>query len=111
MSMENEKRKKIKLIHIKSKQRAKDNESPKLPTSDQLEYGEIAINFGKDIETIAIRNENDEIVKFIPENKVREYIQRAINSAIPEIVEKIEERFDNSGISDGDFESIDSGEY
>ena len=36
--------------------------SPKLPTADQIEYGEIAINYAKDKETISLKNENNEIV-------------------------------------------------
>lgn len=92
-----------KLIHIKSKQRGEDNLSPKLPTSEQLEYGEIAINYGKDIETIAIRNENDEIIKFIPEYKIKEYIDRRINELLAELKDK--------SPFDVDDTSIDSGEY
>ena len=92
-----------KLIHIKSKQRGEDNLSPKLPTCEQLEYGEIAINYGKDIETIAIRNENDEIIKFIPEHKIKEYVDRRINELLAELKDK--------SPFDVDDTSIDSGEY
>lgn len=92
-----------KLIHIKSKQRGEDNLSPKLPTCEQLEYGEIAINYGKDIETIAIRNENDEIIKFIPEHKVKEYVDRRINELLAEAKDKSPFNIDET--------SIDSGEY
>ena len=92
-----------KLIHIKSKQRGEDNLSPKLPTCEQLEYGEIAINYGKDIETIAIRNENDEIIKFIPEHKIKEYVDRRINELLAEVKDKSSFDIDDT--------SIDSGEY
>ena len=92
-----------KLIHIKSKQRGKDNLSPKLPTCEQLEYGEIAINYGDGIETIAIRNENDEIIKFIPEHKIKEYVDRRINELLAEVK--------NKSPFDVDDTSIDSGEY
>lgn len=37
---------------------------PKAPTPDQLEYGEIAINYAADIETIFIKNSNDQVVGF-----------------------------------------------
>ena len=37
---------------------------PKLPNVDALEYGEIAINYAKDGETISFRNSSDEIVEF-----------------------------------------------
>ena len=92
-----------KLIHIKSKQRKENEFSPKLPTCEQLEYGEIAINYGKDIETIAIRNENDEIIKFIPEHKIKEYVDCRIKEVLAELRDK--SSFDN------DENSIDSGEY
>ena len=38
--------------------------APKLPTSSQIEYGELAINYAKDKETISLRNSNNEIVTF-----------------------------------------------
>ena len=91
-----------KLIHIKSKQRGEDKNTPKLPTSDQLQYGEIAINYGNGIETIAIRNENDEIVKFIPERKVYEIVEQRIQELMKELP------FQDA---DDDDASIDSGEY
>lgn len=38
----------------------------KLPDPQVIEYGEIAVNYADSAETIAIRNENDEIVEFKP---------------------------------------------
>ena len=92
-----------KVIHIKSRQRGETPDSPKLPTSDQLEYGEIAINYGAGIETIAIRNENDEIVRFVPESKMREYVDERIREAIDDMRAKSPFNIEES--------SIDSGEY
>ena len=94
-----------KLIHIKSKQRGEDNLSPKLPTCEQLEYGELAINYGEGIETIAIKNDKDEIIKFIPENKVKEYVDKKINDIIKELTENGLNFIPDEG------KSIDSGEY
>lgn len=94
-----------KLIHIKSKQRGEDELSPKLPTCEQLEYGEIAINYGKDIETNAIRNEKDEIIKFIPEHKIKEYVDQRI----AEVMALIEKQSNETEPDDNN--SIDSGEY
>jgi ERCC4-related helicase len=103
---------KWKLIHIKSKQRGEDNQSPKLPTSEQLAFGEIAINYGDGIETIAIRNENDEIVKFVSEKKMHEYVDKAIEEALPEIIKELENKI-GTIFSQGKSgtNSIDSGEY
>ena len=38
----------------------------KLPEPQQIEYGEIAVNYAKGVETIAIKNSEDEIVTFTP---------------------------------------------
>ena len=92
-----------KLIHIKSKQRGEDGVSPKLPTSEQLEYGEIAINYGDGIETIAIRNDSDEIVTFIPEHKVKEYIDKRIKELVVNSRDETPLNIDDA--------AIDSGEY
>ena len=50
-----------KLIHIHSVAKNSANDGPKLPTSDQIEYGEIAVNYLKDNETISIKNSYGEI--------------------------------------------------
>jgi hypothetical protein len=92
-----------KLIHIKSKQHGENEMSPKLPTSEQLEYGEIAINYGDGIETIAIRNDNDEIVTFIPEHKVKEYIDKRIKELVVNFKDETPLNIDDA--------AIDSGEY
>ena len=94
-----------KLIHIKSKQRGEDGLSPKLPTCEQLEYGEIAVNYGNGIETIAIRNEKDEIIKFIPEHKIKEYVDKRIADLMKQMEMQVSE------IIPDDDNSIDSGEY
>ena len=39
-----------------------ENERPKLPTQEQIAYGEIAINYAKDVETMSLKNNSDEIV-------------------------------------------------
>ena len=63
------------------------------------------INYGKDIETIAIRNENDEIVKFISEEKVQEYVDERIKELL-----RVMKELPLQSIDD-DEDSIDSGEY
>ena len=39
-------------------------ESPKKPTSSQLDNGEIAVNYHKGMERLFIKNDNDEVVEF-----------------------------------------------
>lgn len=53
-----------KLIHIHSTAKDTAGTGPKLPTSDQIEYGEIAVNYLSGYETLSIKNSNDKIVKF-----------------------------------------------
>ena len=60
-----------KIQHIKSKSLNSESNGPKLPTPEQIEYGEIAINYLKDNETISIKNSENEIVTF-KSNKVLE---------------------------------------
>lgn len=48
--------------HIKSL--VVENGNAKLPTSSQIQLGEIAINYKKGYETIAIKNDNSEVIAF-----------------------------------------------
>lgn len=52
--------------HKKSKQIV--NGKPKLPLATDLVEGEIAINFGKDVETLSIKNESGDVVTFSSDN-------------------------------------------
>lgn len=73
-----------KILHKRSNVATKGK--PKLPTADQLDYGELAINYADGNETIAIKNSNNDIVSF----KSQEYIDdkdlfirgRGVNSII-----------------------------
>lgn len=60
------------IIHKNSSALVDDN--PKLPTSGQLEYGEIAVNYAKDKETISLKNSNNEIVTFTSDKKLDNYV-------------------------------------
>ena len=56
------------IIHKNSNVTVEGN--PKLPTSSQLAYGELAINYAEDYETISIKNSNNDIVTFSPDNRL-----------------------------------------
>ncbi len=61
-----------------------DNEGKKiakLPKSEQLDYGELAINYADGVETISIKNSNNEIVEF----KSKDYVDNAINDVNEQI--------------------------
>ena len=57
-----------KILHKRSLEL--DNGKAKLPTSSQLDYGELAINYIKDDETISLKNSENEIVEFKSKNYV-----------------------------------------
>ena len=60
---------KIKTVqNKKSSELNADMTGPKLPTPNQLTYGEIAINYAADNETISIKNSNNDIVTFSADN-------------------------------------------
>lgn len=63
--------------HKKSKQKNQDG-SPKLPVASALVEGEIAINFGKDVETLSIKNESGDVVTFSSDNY---YTEKKLGSA------------------------------
>ena len=48
---------------------------PKQPTTGQIDYGEIAINYADGYERLFIKNSSDEIIDF----KTGEYVDNALN--------------------------------
>jgi hypothetical protein len=55
---------------------------PKLPTPSQLEYGELAINYAADHETLSLRNNADEIVTLKTDNYNNDHYLRIENEDI-----------------------------
>lgn len=51
------------------------DDAPKSPTSDQLQYGEIAVNYSEGNETIFLKNDNNEVVGLPFKNMDAEVIQ------------------------------------
>lgn len=57
--------KKLKIGSLQHKRSSDVNDNtPKLPTAEQLEFGEIAINYAKDYETLSIKNSSGDVVTF-----------------------------------------------
>lgn len=83
-----------KLINIHSVALNTAGDGPKLPTKDQIEYGEIAVNYLDGYETISIRNSNDEIITFKPE-----YIYNALIDNLQKQIDELK----------GPYEYIDLG--
>ena len=48
---------------------------PKQPTTDQIDYGEIAVNYADGSERLFIKNSSNEIIDF----KTGEYVDNALN--------------------------------
>lgn len=55
--------------------------NPRLPDPSKIDYGQLAINYSKSKETLAIKNDNDEIVQF----KDIKYIESIINNTVGSI--------------------------
>ena len=62
-------------------QHLRTNEANVKPNSNEIEYGEIAINFKKDNETLFIKNDSDEIVEFVD----KKYVDDIVNQRQEEI--------------------------
>ena len=68
--------------HLHKKSNVVTSNKPKLPTADQIEYGEIAVNYAKGYETITIKNANNEIVEFNSTKAIESKIETAKTEAI-----------------------------
>ena len=53
-----------KKILLKRSNQKESNGQPKLPLPSQIDYGELAINYAKDAETLSIKNSDNKIVTF-----------------------------------------------
>ena len=63
------------LIHKNSN--VTTNGNPKLPTSGQIEYGEIAVNYATGKETISLKNSNNDIVTFSSDEQINALINKS----------------------------------
>ena len=68
------------ISHKKSKQIV--NGLPKLPTSDQLKEGEIAINYANGYETLSIKNSDDEIITFSSTEQFEKYVDTTLGNKL-----------------------------
>ena len=62
-----------KITNLHSADLNTNGNGPKLPSKDQIEYGEIAVNYLKDNERISIKNSDDEIITFVPQKSLSDY--------------------------------------
>ena len=95
------------IIHKNSSALVDNN--PKLPTSGQLGYGEIAINYAKDKETISLKNSNNEIVTFTSDKKLDNFYTKqeidddslVVASALNDLEEKKLDKLDFNEMLEG----------
>lgn len=94
------------LLHVKSNVAEKTKQygiedflvTPKKPvdsttgkaTDDTLLYGEIAVNYGKGVESLTIRNTEDDVVAFVNENDFYEAGEIAADGLATEKMERME---------------------
>ena len=93
--------------HVKSSRLNSESNGPKLPTSGQIEFGEIAINYLKDYETISIKNSDQEIVTFSSDASVNKKLEtKADKARVDEIDEVVSKAFDAMNKSCGFSEEV-----
>ena len=51
----------------------------KLPSDERIEYGELAVNYKKGVETIFIKNDEDEIATFSNDNTIKQQLDVKVN--------------------------------
>lgn len=90
------------LLHVKSSQII-DGE-PKLPTPDQIEYGEIAINYADGKEKISLKSSSNNIKTFSTDEQNE--AKFALKSRVEEIDEVVSKAFDTMNKSCGFNEEI-----
>lgn len=85
-----------KIIHKRSSV-VTENGTPKIPTSDHLEYGEIAINYASGVETLSMKNADNEIVTLpfksvIVDQEISAESTNAVsNKAVTTVINEVEE--------------------
>ena len=73
-----------KLILNKRSNAVNGDGTPKIPTSGQLQYGEIAINYAAGVETLSIKNSNDNIVTLpINQQKIKKLLFNDLWLSLP----------------------------
>lgn len=86
--------------HVKHKNSnvvSADTRTPKLPLASDLEYGEIAVNYGASGETLSIKNSNDEIITFSCDNRFNETFE-VIAQSLNDLNSRLRDKADKSDL-------------
>lgn len=76
-------------VYLKRSNELNQDQKPKSPQVNDLGYGELALNYKQNYETLFMKNDNDEIISFLP-NTVYEHQFNTMLSLINELSNKIE---------------------
>ena len=74
---------------------------PKIPTSDQLQHGELALNYVANGETIIMKNSDDNIVEFKSESYYNDKFNDIDSKFFIGTIEKYQEAYANGKIAEG----------
>ena len=77
--------------------------NPKLPSSEMLDYGELAINYADGAEVITLKNTSNEIVEFRSKNYFEDIINNnelVVSKALNELSEKVDNIEDDYKLAD-----------
>ena len=95
------------------------NGLPKLPTTDQLKEGEIAINYANGYETLSIKNSDNEITTFSSTKQIEKYVDTKLGSGftgenstntVTSVIEK-NEKIAASALNDLNDRKLDASAY
>ena len=78
------------IIHKNSSEKNTDNDGPKIPDANDIEYGEIAINYDKGNETLFIKNSNNEIIEFVNKNNILKSLPFEFSSILLNLLDSVE---------------------
>ena len=78
------------IIHKNSLEKNTDNNGPKIPGANDIEYGEIAINYDKGNETLFIKNSNNEIIEFVNKNNILKSLPFEFSSILLGLLDSVE---------------------
>lgn len=86
--------------HLRSKV-VESNGKPKLPSSSALTFGEIAVNYAENVETLSIKNENGNIVVFSSDDYyTKEKLGSAFTNSDKTVTDGLNEKVNNDELDD-----------
>lgn len=86
--------------HLRSKV-VESNGKPKLPSSSVLTFGEIAVNYAENVETLSIKNESGNVVTFSSDDYyTKEKLGTAFTNSDKTVTDGLNEKVNNNELND-----------